>query len=62
MRNSDEDMTWFLATRELPKVRAERFVVSPRVMIRRNYDNDTENELLLIRAQQKNQQIASKAA
>lgn len=51
--DADVDFAVFMATRNWPKVRAERFIESPRVTIRREYQNTTENNLLLIRAQTK---------
>ncbi|MBC7594570.1 MAG: hypothetical protein H7288_11635 [Kineosporiaceae bacterium] len=52
---TETEFAVFLVTRNWNKVRKERFIESPRVTIARNYANETEEKLLLIRAQARNE-------
>ena len=52
----ETDFAVFLATRNIPQVKRERFTPTIRTTLIRQYDNDTERNLLLIRAQGKTNQ------
>ncbi|WP_104137281.1 hypothetical protein [Cryobacterium sp. Y62] len=53
MFESDLDFAAFMATRNVAKVRKERFTERIEVSLAREYDHDTQKNLLLIRAQAK---------
>jgi len=49
----ETDFAVFLATRNAPKVKRERFVPTIATTLAREYDNTTEKNLLFIRTQGK---------
>jgi hypothetical protein len=56
MHESDITMAVFLATRNIPTVKRERFVERIATTLARQYDHITEHHLLSIRAQVRNEQ------
>jgi hypothetical protein len=54
MHESDLDFAAFMASRNVPKVKRERFVDRIATTLAREYDHTTQKNLLFIRAQATN--------